>query len=215
MEEGIKKGIKSKNKILPFIVFILLLSCNSGKKEYKKNCELFIDSYSSLNYKKINSEYNKKEISNTYRFLNKMIKYSKSSNEEYFFDLLKFRLLLIEGKYLDAITTLKAIKDINPMMYYFNIAATYELMQDDTNSLKNYNISLSKCENSNFCTLIKFFINNNFNDVLKNLEKINPPAFTYYNKLKVKLSEKKIREKILIDKIFHNYRIPNLPEVFR
>jgi|TARA_B110000037_G_scaffold217492_1_gene278607 tetratricopeptide (TPR) repeat protein len=204
-----------KGKTIIFISFILFLSCNSSKKEYKKYCELFIDSYNSLNYEKINSEYNKKEISNTYHYLDKMIEYNKSSNEKHFFDLLKFRLLLIEGKYFDAITSLEEIKDINPMMYYFYIAATYEIMQNNISSLENYNISLSECDDSDFCTLIDFFIHNNFNTFLNNLEQKMPSAYTYYNMLKTRMSETEIRKKILIDKIFHSYRIPNLPEVYK
>jgi hypothetical protein len=206
-----------KKIILIFIIFTFFSSCNNWKKDYKKYSELFIDSYNSLNYEDPEFKYNKIEISKTYKYLDKLKKLNSSSEEKYFFDLLEFRLQLIERNYDKAFITLESIREINPMMYNYYKAKTYELMKDYKNSLKYYNISLSKCGNLSYsCSEIEFLINNNLNTFLNNLKNNDTDAFNYYKKLKEQfnMSEVEIRKKIL-NQVFSNYTIPDLPDVFQ
>ncbi len=206
-----------KKIILVFIIFTIFSSCNNWKKDYKKYCELFIHSYNSLNYEDPEFKYNKIEISKTYKYLDKLRKLNSSSKEKYFFDLLEFRLQLIERNYNKAFITLKSIREINPMMYNYYKATTYELMKDHKNSLKHYNISLSKCGNFGYyCSVIQFLLDNNLDTFLNNLENKDSDAFIFYKKMKEELnmSEVEIRQKIF-NQVFSNYTIPDLPNVFQ
>jgi tetratricopeptide (TPR) repeat protein len=190
---------------------LLIFSCENLEKEYKHQSELFIESYNSLDFENIESIYNKKKIGKTNELLDKLIDLNSDSNEKYFFDLLRFRLLLIEGKYEKALISLESIRKINPMMFYFYKATTYELVEDSENSLKYYNLSLSKCGDSNYCTLIEFLMSNNFERFINKLESKNPQAYYFVKKLKDELnkSENEIRKQFF-NNVFTNYIIPNL-----
>lgn len=194
---------------LTTVLLILVISCDKKKEKYNVYFEKFIDSYNSLQYDNINSKYNKLEIPKTYEYINGMIE-NIDSKELFFFDLLKFRILIIEGKYEEAINKLSSIKEINPMMYYFYKAGVFEIMQENNKAELNYKKSLTFCEIKDFCDFISFFSNNDFDSFLDKVKQYNNMGYQHYLKIKSKSKNNKdIRRILLIDEIFHNYIIPD------
>lgn len=192
-----------------FFLFFVVISCNKKNKQYKYYREKFINSYNSLNYFKPNSERNKVELKNTYRYL-EGLKENTNSKEIYYFDLLSFRLNLINSNYSKSLENLSKVKEINNFMYYFYRGVVYDIMQNGDLAIDNYKQSLKFVnEDVDYRNFINFLISNDYNRYLKSIKEYDTVKFNYYQKLKEKyINSDDIKRYLIVKEVFQNYIVP-------
>lgn len=196
--------------IIVFIIFII--GCDSEKKYNDLNNEL-ISSFTSLHFEDENLKYlDKKDLKKSFYLINTMNNLSKSKHK-YFFNLLKMRLYLHQGKVSKSIKELESIKVVNPLMFNLYKGIIYELNNDSINSVVYYKKALSFNEDNfkdDFYFFQKYLINKKYTeykDSVNNMNQFYPKLFESYENNYGK-NIKLIRKKILIKDFYSNYVIP-------
>lgn len=200
-------------KIIFLICFTSFLSCsNVNSKEYKLDREEFIISYNSLDFYNYESKRNEVELPITYKYLEKLKKNS-ISEEKFFFDLLDFRLLLIQGSYEKCLNKLLSIKEINPLMYYFYVGIVNDFSLNKSEAIDYYRESIKHSfEYPDFKLFLEFLIDEDFEKYLLGLKSINDNIrYDIYSKYREKYKGiSGIREQLIVEEVFNNYIVPSV-----
>lgn len=198
-----------KKIILIPAFLIFAISCKDKGAEYIKIRNSFIESYFSLDFNTFSSKRNEVELTKTHKLLEKLVE-SSVSDEEYFFDLINYRLHIIENERDQALNKLNSIKEINPMMFRFYRGVVLELMDGNQKGSKEQFVkSLEKCNDKFFKLYLNYLIDGKISSFLKNLGTYDINAQKFYQIIyDSSTGDKDFRNKILIKEVFNNIYLP-------